>query len=672
MKSRFPVLFLLLLLMYMPAFCQEYSIIGNDSLLAYYLHQPQLSIDTDASVIVLYKSEMYDLSDVGRIDPSKYNYAQGLEICFIVNKQEGKNMGDFTIPYSKFIKIKDLELIKVTLKDDKVVKEVIKRSDLLKETIVKGLKVYKINMNDMKVGTIVYLHYRFVASNSISNSLSNPDKYTWYPSGDFPIIDSRLEIKVSDQVNLKIDTSNIAFTRTTTEQYLNDVPNSYFIDSSARKSTRYIWRANNVNPIEDENFTEHSYYYWPKVNVVFYRNDYTPVVEADWQTGQKHDIFLNLGTYKSDNYEMNDTLTPISLKEFSKPGDSLAIAKAIYSFVRDSIKKNYAPPLRYIFDYTDYNTLLENRKAYTLDNNKLLTYLLRKNGFAACNTLLSTNDLVTKEKLDLYKINYLLTAVSINGKFYLLDAGFKYLPFGTILPKCYNGFAWVITNEGVNINLDPATIEDKNIISCSLMPDKSTGNFDLQIDQRLGKYSGAIFRADMKRDSADVNDDIESSKRELLKDDLIFKDYKIINKDSIDEPLKITYTLEYSVEKAGDFFYINPYFSKIASKNPFQNVTRHYPIEYDIPPNKTYLLKIKLPDGYALEENIEDKQLSFQNELFIYNQYATYDNASKTISMNYSFIAKTNIVPTKDYSEFRNFYEQIITEQNKKIVLKKE
>jgi len=674
MKYRFLLLLSLFINLSDIGFSQEYSIINNDSLLLYYLNQPNLSANSGEDVTILQNIEVLRIN-AGSTNVDADNWISStIETCYRLNTTNALDLGQITIPYNKNLKENQFQLITITIDKGKLIKNKIERSDLLVEKIQNNVKVFKLNVPNLYQNSILYFKYN--RQEDISYFLGTGQQYYWGVENEYTTLESIFEIQVPRKTKIALRVNNIAFDTIKNPGLFVTTPNAFFhiekiLPDAKYSYSKYLLKCNNIEPAVTEENVVHPWYY--DKNVIFtFHTDFYRDTAKNLKEMTKVGLFDAISPQTIDEDSLNKQLVEPLLSSIKNSKDSLGIAKAIYAFVRDSIKNTSPERFQYFLSESDYNALLKNRLAYPLNKNKLLTFLLRRFGFPACNTILSTSSLLSENDCRYQKINYLLTAVSINSSFYLLDAGFKYLPFGTILPQCYNGFAWIITNEGVGINLNAASIEDKNVISCSLTPNKSADSFDMQMDQRLGKYSGAILRAEMGHDTADLKEDVENNKRALLKDNLIFKDYKVGNKDSIDEALKITYALEYIVEKAGDFVYINPFFSKIASENPFKNVKRHYPIEYSMPPNKKYLFKMKLPEGYTLEENIEDKRISFNDNLFTYTQSAIYDNTSKTISMNVSFIAKTNIIPVKDYTEFRSFIEQIITEQNKKIVLKKE
>ena len=676
---KFKELFFLILLsiFHYAGFSQESEIINNDSLLTYYLNQPKFQVDTDADVLILQKIKTLFINN-GSVSGESSNWAsETVEVCYKLNSlNAASGLGQITIPYMQNYTDSKFQLIVVSMENGVLVKRKIQKSDLLVEDIVNKQKVYKLNLSNVHPNTIIYMKYN--AQSDINFIFLLADKHIyWDLENGYPTIESVLKLELPGNIPIEAINKNVTFDTASNDSDFSRSPNAYLhifkksIDKNSSYS-KYVWKYSNTAAHKEESYTLHPEIYDKALVVNFLTQYKDTILDNSWKAINISGGFQSLGPQIIDKYSLKENLIPGLISSIKSCKDSFSIATTIYQFVRDSLASRDKKLNQYFLSKNDYNVLLQDKKTGRFVSNSMLTFLLRKNGFAAYNVLVSTTSILKENSCTLEDINYLLTVVSIHGNLYFLDAGFKYLPFGTILPKCYNGFAWIITNEGVPINLSASSIEDKNMISCQMQPSKTTDNFDIQLDQRFGKYSGAIFRSELNIDSTEIKDGIEDNKRNLLKDNLIFKDYKVDNKDKIDEPLQITYSLEYPQEKAGDFMYINPFFSKVASENPFKNVMRHYPVEYDIPPNKKYLFKMKLPDGYALDEDIEDKTILFQNGLFTYHQSVAFDNSSKTLSINYSFATTTNVIPSKDYSELRSFYEKIIAEQNKKIVLKKE
>ena len=658
-------------------FAQEVKLIDNDSMLKYYLSNSDIGFDQNNDAIILYSGQIIDVS-TGKLSDLKRDYlAERIEICYKINSLNTSDLGLFNIPNSSNININNFKLYVVNLENGGITKQEIKKKDLLKEKITDGLKIYKINISDLRKGTIVYYSYTVQFETSPMNFMGQGLAFKWLSKSNYPTIESRLELNLTKDYGIKIATKNIIFDTASSYSIFNILPQSMYIanyhpNANTKRSTTIYWKRSDLQPQIKEDYLVHPDLFDSSIKIsIFDVRQFMFNQDKKWCEQTQNAYFPFLTPSFIDGYQLNDTLLTTLNKMVEKNIDSLERATAIYKFVRDSMKSNYNDPQYYLFSKTNYNGNIKAKQSYSLNNNKLLTVLLRKNGFKAFNVLLSSNEKITKEKFDAFQIDYLVTAVIIGPTTYFLDASIKHLPFGAIPTKCYNGFAWVVNYQGTAIDLHPSMINNKTIVSCTLTPKDSTEIFNLKIKQRFGNTSGSYFRTLLLEDSVGVKEAFEIYERKLFEDYMILKDYKIANKNNSDEPLQIDYEMEYNPEPVNGYLYINPFFSKFVQVNPFKNVARMYPIEFDSPINKQYLLKIQIPKEYTLDDNIENKTILFDNGTITYFQSSLFDIQSNTLSLSYNIKSKVDIISKNQYEELRSFYEKIIVEQNKKLALKR-
>ena len=129
--------------------------------------------------------------------------------------------------------------------------------------------------------------------------------------------------------------------------------------------------------------------------------------------------------------------------------------------------------------------------------------------------------------------------------------------------------------------------------------------------------------------------------------------------------------MELQLDADNDITYLNPFFHKFYDTNPFIETKRIHPVEFGHTFNYTFLLKFQLPDGYQMEEYSNPASISLNKGDMQYRNNMQYDTEKKLFTLSSTLNSKTATVAAEDYDALRSFYDRVITEQNKKIVIRK-
>lgn len=118
-----------------------------------------------------------------------------------------------------------------------------------------------------------------------------------------------------------------------------------------------------------------------------------------------------------------------------------------------------------------------------------------------------------------------------------------------------------------------------------------------------------------------------------------------------------------------DIIYLNPMMGSRIKKNPFKAEKRDYPVDFGSPFEVTSIIKIKIPDGYAVEELPTPMALSLPESSgrFLYN----VGGMNGEISLTSIFTISKALFTQLEYQALREFYSQAISKQEEQIVLKK-
>jgi hypothetical protein len=343
--------------------------------------------------------------------------------------------------------------------------------------------------------------------------------------------------------------------------------------------------------------------------------------------------------------------------------DPLQKITALHNYVKENIEWD---------GYTDFyagslKKVIETKTGSSGDINLLLASMLEKAGFNIDMVLVSTRDhgFVRQPYPMARQFNYVVCAVRLADKTILLDATEKQLPVNVLPERCLNGQGLVISSKNFGwIPLDTKT-KSKTVVSAELSLDES-GILKGQIVFTRDGYDATRMRNAYLTKGQDeyLKDEIAGKAWVLEKSE--FKNIKEITAPSME---KHEVSISDHVSLAGDNMYFSPFVTSQIEINPFKSEERVYPVDYGSPIEKVYLCKIKVPQGYVIDEAPASKifMLPGNAARFLYNVSATGD----WISITSNFQVNRNIFDQTEYPNLREFYNQVVAKEAEQIVFKK-
>ena len=117
--------------------------------------------------------------------------------------------------------------------------------------------------------------------------------------------------------------------------------------------------------------------------------------------------------------------------------------------------------------------------------------------------------------------------------------------------------------------------------------------------------------------------------------------------------------------------FINANLVKFYDKNPFKAAVRKLPIEFSYKSEETYHMSIVLPENIQPDSLYQPIQISYENEDMHYINNVGYYPSIHTLVVNTDFAINTTTYSIPHYETIREFFQKIVDENNKVIVLKK-
>jgi hypothetical protein len=146
---------------------------------------------------------------------------------------------------------------------------------------------------------------------------------------------------------------------------------------------------------------------------------------------------------------------------------------------------------------------------------------------------------------------------------------------------------------------------------------------------------------------------------------------EIQNVKEISLPVKEQYELQINehVTATQEALYLNPFLLLRQEENPFKLENRAYPVDYGSAFERTYMSKIKIPEGYVIDELPPSKIMVLPGNAGKY----TYSMVQSGNLITLTSILQINqsIFPQNEYTGLREFYNQVVAKQAEQIVMKK-
>ena len=318
-----------------------------------------------------------------------------------------------------------------------------------------------------------------------------------------------------------------------------------------------------------------------------------------------------------------------------------------------------------------FNALLDTRNGNSAEVNLYLTLLLREAGLKAYPALLSTCDhgkLYVGASPFLFQFNQLAAHVELAGKTLLLDATHPLRPYTLPDKNDLNGNAYLLEPDKQRwVEVQPAAVT-RQVVSEEIDladPSRPTRRFSV-------RYEGYDAVAERRKHAGKgkfvpEREEIETSYSRFK---LTHCETKAL--DDPDQPLlvNLAYQAEAPAEAQPGMLYFAPLPLTKFAENPFQNQPRHLPVELGYASVYTYVLNLKVPPGYQLQEVPKSTLIKMPGNLARFRYEVVQQENVVQLSSTVHFTEP--VIPAENYHHLREFYDQVIAKYREVIVLKKQ
>ena len=620
--------------------------------------------DTSAPAAIIYKMGKSFFT---------YNITNGFrlvheyEFRIKIYKKEGLDWANFKVPYyvgyeslnKDFVEFS--EAVTYNLENGTIVKTKLKSEGRFKNKINEFWNESSIAMPNVKVGSVIEFKY----SHRSEDLGEFPNFYFQYA---IPVKYANYKTEIPNFFSYKpISTGFFKLKSSAKEEegfqnYANEHNQS---QSMSYQQINSAYTGENIPALKDEGYIDNVENYRSSIQHELEKIRYPQQPEKNfsetWE-GVAANIYKKkeFGEQLRERQYFEQYLNPY----IKSNDDQNARCKAVFDYVKRTLTWNGK------YGYLTRKGLKQafaERTGNVAEINLMLIAMLNYAGVEAYPVLLSTKDNGVPVFPNNRIFNYVIAAVTIDGKQLLLDATSKNsLP--DILPfRDLNWTGRLIRQDGTSkeINLVPQTMSKQSVVVMAKL--ESSGRLSGKCRVYKTDYLAYGFREIFGK----ANNIQYIERLESKLNNVVISNYVVENTDDLSKPISesFDFTSNNDVEIIGDKIFINPLLFYAVSKNPFMAETRELPIYFGYPNQEKYNVNIDIPDGYMIESIPKSMALSLGENVGSF----TFNIASKEnkIQLNAVNEIKVTMISGAFFGSLKEFYQKMIDKQNEKIVLKK-
>ncbi|WGH74074.1 DUF3857 domain-containing protein [Tenacibaculum tangerinum] len=606
--------------------------------------------DTTANAVVVYEHANYYLDE-------KRDYKKTTDFYFKIKilKKEGVEKATVSIPYYGDEKVHSVKGITYNLtENNNILKNHLIESEVYQKDVYGKWKEITFTLSNVKEGSVIEYTY------SVTSPYSKIDD--WYFQADIPKIKS--DFTASILGNWKYNIRIVGFLKLTRN------------DSFAKKGCVYIpglgegaclilnYGIDNIPAFKEEEYMLSKENFISKLSFEL-ESFHNPKGGVDrytktWKDADKSLRYDFLDNQTSKKNFFKNQLPPALLSI----EDDLKRAKKAYRFIQHHFiwNEKYWPSKK-----VRIKEAFEDKTGTIFDINLSLYNALQAAQIESYLVLTSTRNKAVPTKLHpiVDDFNYLLVKAVINDKTYFLDATHKQLPFGLVRYESLNGDGRVLDFKKGSY-WEPIELKRKTFrnVRTQLLLDE-----DLTLSGELTISSDGFFALHEREKLSNVSRESYLEDFESEHSNLEVEDFKHENLDEKDAPLHQKFSIIFDDVALKTNLRINPFLIEKVTKNPFKLNQRDYPVDYGYPRNISYVLSLKLPEGYIVKKIPENKAFALPNKggRFV----ASFKSTNNSISVYSKISLNKRVFSSDEYHYLKEFYNQIINTHNSFIEIEK-
>jgi hypothetical protein len=571
-------------------------------------------------------------------------------------------------------KVTELKGFTYNLENGKVVKTKLNSESIFDEKISDHLDAKKFTLPNVKEGSVIEFTYT-VSSDFLSNLRD------WEFQSEIPTVWSEYNVKYYDYFDYKqmfqgyepIENTYHKSTENIIIKISGGFSGSGYNTARVQGSQEtvnaqahnYVWTARDVPGLKEEPFVTTMDDYVTKVffdlAAVKFPGALTNNYSQTWESINKRLLESeNFGSQLNKGGFLKNELATV-IADTDEPAQKMVV---IFSFVKAKMKWNQQSRM---FCNANLRKIWEAKSGSSADINLLLVALLREAGLFADPVILSTRShgRIMESFAHLSRFNYVIASVTIDGKYYLLDATDPYSVPNMLPMRCLNGEGRTVSS--TNPRWIPLASPEKQVemlsAQLSISPE---GLFSGKVQTSLGGYAAMSKRKDIMLEGKEkYATNLKNKTHNWDIDKLEIKDLEQLGKT-----LAISYEVNSQEPAAvGDMIYLNPMLFERESENPFKHDNRKFPIDFAVAKEAVYICNFTVPAGYQVEEMPKSAIVSLPDDGGRFTYALTH--FGNTIQITSRLQLKKSLFMAEEYPSLKEFFSHVVAKHAEQIVLKK-
>lgn len=571
--------------------------------------------------------------------------------------ENAKQYAKESVSYSSFIHLNDIKASTQFLENGKY--STIKINEFLKKNDLDG------SFHD-DVSTLNFI-YPNMGAGSITNletneRILNPRFLgSFYFGGYYPVIYSKLEIKVDNKVNLAFKQFNI------------EGLNITFNEEKKKHYTIYTWVSENIDGYEMENNTPNYKNYYPHLHPVIegYYNEQNTYIKISSDVKDLYSWYYSLTkglNTKSKNQEIANLVSSLT--------SGITIEKekvrAIYYWVQNNIKYIAYEYALGGFVPREAATVFTRKFGDCKDNSNLLYEMLRLAGIESSLTWIGTRNIpYSYSELPTPAVdNHMILAYQGDQETYYLDATGRFLPleYPSTFIQGKEGLVGISKDE-FKINEIPVVPPEKNRETISSVIEIETSSIKGHTRKTLSGYPKVdMFYALENLEGKTAHDQFFKQNLEIGSNKFSYQNLKETNKYDYDNDYEIAFDfiVDDIVTQTSNELLINLNLDKRLLQ---QVISKERKTDFEKEYQHSILFKnsLKIPEGYALDYLPENLKIDskFLDVTILYEMQGDF------IMYTHEILLKKLMIPKNEFSNYNKIIKKVESAYKELTVLKK-
>lgn len=314
--------------------------------------------------------------------------------------------------------------------------------------------------------------------------------------------------------------------------------------------------------------------------------------------------------------------------------------------------------------------IVRNKKTNSTDINLFLFSCLKHFGFRTSPVLINTRN-NGKPIMDvpiLSKLNHVACYLKIDGQVLFLDASKPYYKFGVLPPFCYNGFAHIVDEKHIAVNLSANNIKEIQQTTTTYTLDTVNNKIVSSTKKELGEYASMLVRKTLRKQTIEEFE----KKHKVTKQDENGLDSFYLKQNETDTFLYQLHSYSsQELEKFGEEYSIRLEKKYTSEKldNALKAKNRKYPIELPYAKYYVYSSELEIPSGFKVVETPESAIIELPDNKGSFNYFV--EKTEEKVSISTILKLNKSVFKPHEFSELKKFYATISSLNENAIIISK-